>query len=226
MPGSGGRTGSAPVASTRASYGSSDGARLKILHVDGSVRPVDAADLVPSADLDVEQVAEPLGRGDQQLAPVGDYAADVIRQAALANETSPPRSKMKISAFSSMRRSRRRTKRPRPRRRRSVLVWTWSGEWVSTEVEGSSMVKRTRSSPRHSTGVFRGGTDLFARTVRRRRLGEPIGLPRRQRREHTLALGIRRRPENDMRGRCTPRHYYTPCTSWKPTPGPNAGRDS
>ena len=35
------------------------------------------------ADLDAEEVAEPLGRGDQQLPAVGDHAADVIRQAAV-----------------------------------------------------------------------------------------------------------------------------------------------
>ena len=31
----------------------------------------------------VEEIAEPLGRGHQQLLPVGDHAADVIRQAAV-----------------------------------------------------------------------------------------------------------------------------------------------
>ena len=84
IPGSGGRTGSAPVASTSASYRSwLSGARLKVLHLDGAVLPIDAADFVPGANLDVKQVAEPLGRGDQQLASVGDHAADVVRQPAV-----------------------------------------------------------------------------------------------------------------------------------------------
>ena len=60
-----------------------DGARLEVLHLDGAVLPVDAADFVPGANLDVEQIAEPLGRGHQQMAPVGDHPADVVRQSAV-----------------------------------------------------------------------------------------------------------------------------------------------
>ena len=65
-PGSGGRTGAAPGDSTSTSYGSSvHCARLEVLHLDGPAGAVDAADLVPGADLDLEKVAEPLGRGDE-----------------------------------------------------------------------------------------------------------------------------------------------------------------
>ena len=60
-----------------------DGARLEVLHLDGAVLPVDAADLVPGANLDVQQIAEPLGRGHHQMAPVGDHPAHVIRQSAV-----------------------------------------------------------------------------------------------------------------------------------------------
>ena len=60
-----------------------DGARLNILDFDRPAAAVDAADFVPGADLDAEEVAEPLGRGDQQLPPLGDRAAEVIRQAAV-----------------------------------------------------------------------------------------------------------------------------------------------
>ena len=53
MPGSGGRTGAAPGASTSASYRSTATAPgLEVLHLDGPVLAVDAADLVPRADLD------------------------------------------------------------------------------------------------------------------------------------------------------------------------------
>ena len=38
---------------------------------------------MPGADLDAEEVAEPLGRGDQQLPAVGNHAAKIIRQAAI-----------------------------------------------------------------------------------------------------------------------------------------------
>ena len=38
---------------------------------------------MPRANLDVERVAEPLGRGHQEPVPVGDHVADVIGQAAI-----------------------------------------------------------------------------------------------------------------------------------------------
>ena len=53
------------------------------MHLDGLLLAVDAADLVPGADLDVEKVAEPLGRGREELFSVGDHPAEVIRQTAI-----------------------------------------------------------------------------------------------------------------------------------------------
>ena len=55
----------------------------EVLHLDGLVLAVDAADFVPRADFDVEEIAEPLGRGHQQPLSIGDRAADVVRQAAV-----------------------------------------------------------------------------------------------------------------------------------------------
>ena len=59
------------------------GAGGEVLHLDRPILTVDAADFVPRADFDVEEIAEPLGRGHQQPLSIGDRPADVVRQAAV-----------------------------------------------------------------------------------------------------------------------------------------------
>ena len=84
MPGSGGRIGSAPGRKHQGVVPlDGRGAGGEVLHLDGLILAVDAADFVPRADFDVEEIAEPLGRGHQQPLSIGDRAADVVRQAAV-----------------------------------------------------------------------------------------------------------------------------------------------
>ena len=60
-----------------------DGPGGDVVYLDRLVLAVDVADFVPRADLDIEEVAESLGRGHQQASAVADGAADVVGQAAV-----------------------------------------------------------------------------------------------------------------------------------------------
>ena len=83
-PGSGGRIGAAPGDRTNASYRSVRvipvwRSRTRIVRADA----VDANDVGVDAHGDVEALAEPFGRRDQQRALVGDDVADEVRQSAV-----------------------------------------------------------------------------------------------------------------------------------------------
>ncbi len=125
-PRSGGRTGAAPVDSTSTSYGLLDTAPLEVLHFDGPAGAVNAADLVPGADLDLEKVAEPLRRGDEKLPPIGDHAAEIIGQATVGEGDVAATLEDEDFGVFIQAAEPAATMRPRPRRRQSGFVWrTW-----------------------------------------------------------------------------------------------------
>jgi hypothetical protein len=61
----------------------SHGAGGKVMHLDRLILTIDVANFVPRADFDVEEIAESLGRGHQQVPSIGDRAADIVGQAAV-----------------------------------------------------------------------------------------------------------------------------------------------
>ncbi len=60
-----------------------DCARVEIAHRDGLRARVDADDLVPHPHVETEARRERLGGLQQKRRPVGDHAADVVREAAV-----------------------------------------------------------------------------------------------------------------------------------------------
>ena len=69
-------------------------------------RAVDGLDRRPGSHVELEAGPQPLRRGDEQLFPLGDLAANVVGSPQLANDTSGPRSNRTISASSDRRRAR------------------------------------------------------------------------------------------------------------------------
>ena len=64
--------------------------RRQLAHRDGLLLAVDGQHLVADAHIDVERLAQALGRLQQQAAAIGDHLADVVREPAVGERDVVP----------------------------------------------------------------------------------------------------------------------------------------
>ena len=106
MPGKFGRIGAAPAPESICRTVLRIHGRCQIRAPSAVCSAIDRLDRRSRAHIEPIALLHRCGRHDQQLIAIDDFAADVIGQPQLANETSGPRSNITISASSDNRRAR------------------------------------------------------------------------------------------------------------------------